>query len=469
MELAFYPAGSDEERIELRRADSEGELECDYGPGELRLLAFGAAQVAGPSFVDVIEGEAFDATLRLQDSQRLQGRILDAHSGRPLEGARVLFRTFSERDEVRTDAQGWFDHPRFPPSGMAEQIHVQCEGYGSAIRYLSMAADGSWELPAQSAGGPNLRGDAQAWIELRLLPELRISGSVQDPSGAPVVGAEVHCEGFFRALPDVAVQDSQQQVSDPGGRFLLRGLRSDISHGLVISAPGFEEYFLELGQREESQLELPPIVLLPESLVAGVIVDADGAPVEDLQVELIRWDAHAEPGESQAANEATGDVSLRLHGLQRELRSDSMGNFVFERTRPASYRLFVERDQRTLLSVDLSAEEVRAGQALRLQLPAECSTLVGRIPGAPQGTRVELYRASPIASVGCDAQGYFRFAGLDLEDSYGLRAQGSLTDESGVLRAWDVLGEAWAHEFPVLQMVPTDLSREHMLAERGVK
>lgn len=469
VEFAFYPQASEEEFIELRSVDAEGRVECEFGAGELRLLAWGDSQVAGPTFLDLVPGEPFEATLRLQASGRLQGRILDAHSGQPLEGARVRFRTFSERDEVRTDAQGWFEHPRFPPSGMAEQLHVECEGYGSAIRYLSMAADGSWELPAERAGSPSLRGEAHAWVELGLLPELRISGQVQDPSGAPVAAAEVHCEGFFRALPDVAVQDTQQQRSDSQGRFDLRGLRADISHGLVVSAPGFEEYFLELGKRDEPHVELPAIVLIPESLVAGMIVDANGAPVEDLQVELIRWEQPGEAGHAAGGPAASRDVSLRLHGLQREVRSDSLGTFLFERTRPAAYRLFVERDDQTLLSVELSVEAVRAGQALRLQLPARFSTLVGRLPGAPQGTRVELHRAGPIASVGTDAQGFFRFAGLDLEDSYGLRARGLLEDESGALLPWNAQLECWAHESPMLQMAPTQLSSEPMLAESGMK
>jgi hypothetical protein len=65
---------------------------------------------------------------------------------------------------------------------------ARAAGHGVAVRYLRVGADGSWKLSA-AAGEASVKGTGTPWLELTLVPELRVRGRVVDAEGSPIAGA----------------------------------------------------------------------------------------------------------------------------------------------------------------------------------------------------------------------------------------------------------------------------------------
>lgn len=112
---------------------------------------------------------------------------------------------------------------------------------------VAVAADGSFATPPLPIGSFTLRcsaaGMAQVEVHhtvglpivdqvelspIRMLPEVPVGGSVTDPTGKPVAGAEAVVDGGW----------DRYQRSDAVGRFLVRG-HGAAAKRLVVSAAGF--------------------------------------------------------------------------------------------------------------------------------------------------------------------------------------------------------------------------------------
>jgi protocatechuate 3,4-dioxygenase beta subunit len=334
---------------------SDGTLVLELAPGRVRLVAWSAEALSRPLELQLAHDT--EAELELLPALPVEGRIVA--DGAPVAGAEVAFWTASERDVVVTDAQGRFRHPRFPAGGPAQQVCVRAEGFGKCVRYLKLDADGAWTLAAARAGEASVSGSGTPFLELELARELVVRGRVLDSAGLPLAGARVAAEGYFHARPSVAVRDLVETRSDPAGAFELVGLRSDVGHALVLEAAGFATLERELPPATE--LALGDLVLAPESVLAGLVVDADGVPLAGAEVVLELG------GEAPLAAGPT-DAAARLLGRERRTRTDANGAFLFAGLAAAPLVLRAE-------SADGSAADAELFPDGRGQFPPACLQL----------------------------------------------------------------------------------------------
>lgn len=336
----------------LHASDEEGLLRLELAPGTVRAVAWSTDACALPASATLDPLAPAQLALELEPAFPVTGRVLDARTGAPLAGATVALWTFAERDTVTTGADGSFRHPRFPARAPSQQIAARAAGYGAAVRYLRVAADGSWKLPACTADETSIKGTGTPWVELALVPELRVRGSVVDESGQPLAAARVSVEGFYHVLPSVAARDFAAADSDEGGRFELGGLRSDVGHSLLVEAPGFAHELLELGNDasklggDATELDLGALVLVPETVLAGTVIDADGMPLAGIEVVLQCT------GSTPLAQSAL-DVTARIQGRELRATTSAEGTFLIEHLAPRPSRLTLEQANGARVELEL--------------------------------------------------------------------------------------------------------------------
>lgn len=332
----------------LHASDEQGELRLELAPGTVRAVAWSADACALPASATLDTLTPARLELELEPAFPVAGRVLDASTGAPIANASVALWTFAEHDTVTTGPDGSFRHPRFPARAPSQQIAARAPGYGAAARYLRVAEDGSWKLPACTAGEQSVKGTGTPWVELALVPELRVRGSVVDEHGQPLAAARVSVEGFYQVLPSVAARDFAVTASDEAGHFELAGLRSDIGHSLLIETAGFAHELLELGDDaselgvnasklggDARELDLGMLVLARETVLAGAAIDADGLPLAGVEVVL-----RSEGSAPLASNPL--DVAARIQGRELRATTTAEGTFLFEHLAPRPVTLTLE-------------------------------------------------------------------------------------------------------------------------------
>lgn len=310
------------------RIDASGELMLALPPGRVRLAAWSETGLARPLELTLPHADLVE--LELLPALAVEGRVTDAATGAPIAGAALAFWTAAELDLAHTDADGRFRHARFPAGGPAQQLCVRAEGFGKCVRYLRIEADGAWKLAAAEEGEASLAGRGTPFLELALVPETRITGRVLASDGTPLAGARVAAEGYFHARPSIAVRDLVESVSAADGTFELAGLRSDISHALIVEAAGHARLERELAAARAH--ELGDVSLAPEHVLAGVVIDAEGVPLADVEVVLTL-------DEAPATDPAGLDAAARVLACERRTRSDANGAFVFAGVAARRYSL----------------------------------------------------------------------------------------------------------------------------------
>ncbi len=281
-------------------------------------------------------GEAATATLKLQRGVTVSGRVVDAATGAPLAGGRVLVSPVGEQGEARfylyatTDADGRFrTHvpaggrvqawPQTPPAGYLQPDPPPGEEYA---RPPQAAADADITFP-----------------DIKLRKSVGLAGRVVDADGKPVAGAVV-----FTDASEPFGRDAIR--SGPDGRFTVPGLDPDDEVRVWV--------------RQADRVNVPQVakVNAPEPLtirlseaagmrLAGRVVDAAGAAVPGAAVEV------------QSLRRNAGRRSRMWTGGRQELlTADADGRF-------RSSNLWVGDSYKLQVSADgfASAEvEVRDGQ-----------------------------------------------------------------------------------------------------------
>lgn len=238
--------------------------------------------------------DAGDVPLPL--GQSIAGVVLD-DQGRPIEGAEVsvssMARIMVNRIEdlprgqigqefgqvARTDAAG-----RFEVSGLGGghyTVHAQAEGY---------AEDSRPDVPAGTR-------------DVRLQPA-RLGGLfvqvVSEIDGLPVAGARIKAtqapvgDQPFRRFEDgrrLPVLSGAEALSaagregDPAGAYYVRHAGIAGTH-LVVAADGFATLELDAAAVAAGAQGELAVRLVPESVVAGRVVDSEGRPLADARVAL---------------------------------------------------------------------------------------------------------------------------------------------------------------------------------------
>jgi len=279
----------------------------------------------------------------------VQGRVVSARDGAPVEGAEVallrsdgvepsvtgllgtLLSSESRKRSARTDEDGAFSI-----------LRLQEGTYELSVVPPLRGNDANRFAPAPSRTVKAIEGIVETGIEIELEPSLSLAGVVLGADSGPISGAEV------RAYPrGGGLRDTSRASSDEDGRFSLGSL-----------APGT----YDVGARAEGWADPPLVeVTLPrdEELVIelrrGVEVSVlvrgpDGAPVQGATGRLVRLDGRGTPASTDAERALVG--LLEGGGI-----SGPEGTLELGRYDPGSYRLEVRRGGRTATLEDVVVKD----------------------------------------------------------------------------------------------------------------
>lgn len=249
--------------------------------------------------------------------QRVLGSVLDADTGRPIEGAVV---TLTRR------GHGVVMMPT--ASGSLEPVVVRSDAEGSWTvrdlppgRYTAVASAGG-RLPGVVPTFTVVEGQDVQGLAFELSAGgLQLEGVVSDIGGGPVAGATVRAKGAD-GLPVTAVSDDEgrYQLDLPPGRY-------EVSIWDANYQDRLERVSLEgAGARLDFEL-------LPAATIAGRVVErGTGVPVVDAVVSFrrtVRYD---------------GSFSTERADLDDTAVTDRQGRFVLRRLSPAEYALDASAD-----------------------------------------------------------------------------------------------------------------------------
>jgi beta-lactamase regulating signal transducer with metallopeptidase domain/protocatechuate 3,4-dioxygenase beta subunit len=272
---------------------SEGTINMSiYGPGAGELWTYRAAQ-------DVVlkSGETTDVGFEMIRGVDVEGKVVIQGSGLPVGAAGVCVyganrpRSGASTQQAKTDGQGRY-HVRMPPG----EIYV----------YVMAPADGFTRLPDEgSSVTVTIPKDATHYDvpTIELAAAVTVRGRVVDAGNAPVAGAKIVgiCEGnFCRPFPsNETVTDARGEFHLPEGGYntvakgkparLLIRLRDGIEHEAATIPSNDGVVTVKLPVRNEQPAGvMGPQNIGPEEL-AGVVVDAQGKPLEGVKVDVWSW------------------------------------------------------------------------------------------------------------------------------------------------------------------------------------
>ncbi len=232
----------------------------------------------------------------------IEGRVLSAHSGRPIENAELTFQRDDGASSVRTAADGAYAFAPGAP-GRYRLAAVSAEGY------LPFApAWGHSPLAVALTAGQRVRG-----VDVRLAPAIEYLCTVLTADGKPAAGAELRvlgaASGEFALLPlaeratanqlgearlrapDDAVLEARREGSAPGRAVV--DLAAQLAHKAVV----------RLGRGVAARAG--------SSRISGTVVDDKEAPVAGALVEARhRWERGALHAPAEAVSGPDGAFAL---------------------------------------------------------------------------------------------------------------------------------------------------------------
>ncbi len=204
----------------------------------------------------------------LPDGIEVRGRVSEAGTGRPIEGARVG-EGWTYGRSVITDARGEYALRGFGVAGIQE-LFAKAPGYGQVKRA---------SLPAAQ--------DGVMQVDFELPRGRRARGRVLAPDGLPLAGAYVAAVASEETA-EGQLTDWVSGRTDPAGCFELGGLVPELAHCLLASAEGYSTkvYDFPDGEQDEPDLDLGDVRLAPPAVLAGTVEDEESRPLAGLQVML---------------------------------------------------------------------------------------------------------------------------------------------------------------------------------------
>lgn len=237
------------------RADGAGRfvlegLDCS---GRTELLAESATGV-GERAIEPLSEDTTGADISLETAGGLRVRVVEARSGRLLEGASVQSPAAPEAVWREEDVGHFRAAPLMPgPHGLI----VRAPGHGAVQRVLEVGA------------GPETE------VEIELPLESVLAGRILGPEGLGMEGARIHLMG-------PGLSGAEEVLTGADGRFEVRGLTED-TYELRAERAGYLSVTRELRLPRTEPLELS---LAPAAAVAVKVLGARGKPVEQAAVFL---------------------------------------------------------------------------------------------------------------------------------------------------------------------------------------
>ena len=231
------------------RSDAEGQYAMWVRPGTTTVTAqapgFTAGSATGPS-----EGHAF--TVYLAPESVLRGKVFRADDREPIEGARV--RADAHGVTVSTDAAGNFNFDGLPPGVYSPRVETD-DGFGMAAEQVSLGlGETSWPLM------------------IAVQPAVFVEGRIEYEGGEP-------CDDGALTLRESASGREVHDTTEPSGLVHLRGLLPGTYTAIVTckGAIAAARYPLTVVRTKDVVDQVWQIAR--GRSIAGVLVDASGAPV----------------------------------------------------------------------------------------------------------------------------------------------------------------------------------------------
>jgi uncharacterized GH25 family protein len=264
----------------------------------------------------VAEGQPVE--IRLPQPRWLEGRVVDADSGKGVTGAYV---SYSNGGKVEDDARvysitvsgtdGTFRLPIVAGKGSVSFAH-QMHGYLAPI-YENLAdhSDSQFQVPIDAPTEGRIEP-----ITMPLSIGMVVRGSVKDAEGQPVANAVVRGASLGRPYLNVAT------VSGDDGKFELRGLSRHVNTNISIAnEKGAAQTTIVAEQDHPS--EKTRFVDLDLELKSGVVLTGrvlkDGKPRAGVQMKLSSYAEEEElsPGMKGRRRIALGTVATDAEGRYR--------------------------------------------------------------------------------------------------------------------------------------------------------
>jgi RNA polymerase sigma-70 factor (ECF subfamily) len=239
----------------------------------------------------------------------VRGTVTDEATGAPIANARVG-NSWTLDHAVVTGADGRYALPA-PPSepNVLRSISADADGYARSEQHLGAAAE----------------------FDFRLRCGFEASGRVVGADGRPLRGALVDVVGSVRENDDQRTS-SGCGVTDADGRFRVAGLDPTMPHALVVVADGFGILRQAVTRPPDAMtVDVGDVVPPPAHVLAGRVLDAAGAPLPGVTVEI--YGPRGEPGSALADNN---------YGANAERVTDELGRFAFADLAEGAYDVFAE-------------------------------------------------------------------------------------------------------------------------------
>jgi len=293
--------------------------------------------------------------LQLAPVFQLHGFVRDAHTLAPIAGAQLeLFpASLTGRGEFASDHDGRFE---FSSTEGVQILSAIAPGYPSFKSWIYTRSDAQWSY--------GIEGEAQpldAPVEVLLTRERQIEGRVIDPNGTPIADALVTARGYVQLSTGIHVPDAANARTDAHGRFVLTGLRADVTHVVWASDPNYAAAAAVV-ETSAPDRDVGTMQLGPATAVRGHAqhVDADGttSPAPGVQVTMVC-----------AADLSWERLELTIPlNFELETLTDDAGDFVF-RGAPLGQARLRGAQQRGWFDVTLVDDYTQLEQPLKLRSP----------------------------------------------------------------------------------------------------
>jgi protocatechuate 3,4-dioxygenase beta subunit len=294
VKAALVSAEADEpgNNAPTERTDAQGAFQiAGIRPGEYTVVARQGWYAPGIAAVVVEPGRTASVALTLSDGGYLTGRILSAQ-GRPAAGRAQL-----EAYEGRS-----------LPGSLRDRMTAEAKADGAfalgplPLGRVGIGVSAPFHVPLRVDAVVPARGRTVDLGDLSLEAGLSIRGRVRDRAHNPVPGATV------QAAPHDGEPLEPSLETDADGAFRLGGLAPG-RYDLTAEAAGFASASATV----DAGGEPVELVLEPGGVIAGRVVDENGAPINDARVNAER--SSDSPGSQRfagaRADEGDGGFSLR--------------------------------------------------------------------------------------------------------------------------------------------------------------
>ena len=356
---------SNDSRAELFRGTSGpgGSFRFDDlppGPLTYRVQPEG---LASPDWVtlELAAGQVLERTIKLEAGIVISGRVSDASTGAPIEGAEIWEGWFG-RKRVPTAADGTYRLEGFGGPGVYD-IHVHAAGYGNAAHEFNYT-----EVPS-----------ADVELDFALQPARRARGRVFDKAGSAVEGAYVAAvHSSFRNGEQVT--DWEATRTNALGQYVLPSLHPDLAHVLFVRKAGLGTvvYGFPADEFDLDVIVLPDVLMPAPARLEGTAVDEHGMPRAGVEVVLAGWNADAgSRGPGAPRTLETGLLDSYIG--ERQSATDSRGRFAFADVSKGSYQVRATASGGSKgVILDVEVEEGAWIRDLELVLPLGLS-IAGRV------------------------------------------------------------------------------------------